>query len=80
MPGMGGAGAPALDSAAVGAEAAPAEMTEEEARAIVAKAAEAGKISGDEAQKLLESAPAGEAAKDAGGISKLWKKLSGKTQ
>jgi hypothetical protein len=54
-------------------EGAPAEMSEEEARAIVAQAAQSGKISEDEAQKLLESP----STKESGGFSKFWKKLSG---
>lgn len=49
-------------------------MSEEEARAIVAQAAQEGKISQNEAQSLLESSPK---SKTEGGISKFWKKLSG---
>lgn len=49
-------------------------MSEEEARAIVAQAAQEGKISQDQAQTLLEGSPE---SKVEGGISKFWKKLSG---
>lgn len=48
----------------------PGSMSEQEARAIVAQAAQEGKISQDEAQTLLDK-------KEATGISKFWKKLSG---
>jgi hypothetical protein len=82
------AGAAGLPAAALGAPAEPApEMTEEEARKIVAQAAEQGKISQDKAEELLH-APAGgdgkpvdaddKAAKTAGGISRLWRGITGK--
>jgi hypothetical protein len=52
----------------------PSGMSEEEARAIVAAAAQEGKISENEATELLKGNPAQESK----GISKLWKKISGK--
>lgn len=52
-------------------------MSEEEARAIVAKAAQEGKISQDQAQTLLEPAPSlNVESKEDKGISKFWKKFS----
>jgi len=74
LSGMGGDSEAALPSM----EAAP-EMSEEEARAIVAKAAEEGKITQDQAHSLLENPPKSGLPEGAGkgGISNLWKKLSG---
>jgi len=76
MPGMGMGEAPAIE-----AEGAPA-MTEEEARALVAKAAEQGKISTDEAQKLLDPATGeggapmtDESEAKKSGFAKLFKKF-----
>jgi hypothetical protein len=63
MPG-GAAGLPDIDVT----DGAP-QMTEEEARAIVDAAAKDGKISTEEAGELL---------KEPKGVSKLWKKFSGK--
>jgi len=52
-------------------------MSEDEARAIVAKAAQEGKISQDQAQSLLEPARSlSVESKEEKGISKFWKKLS----
>jgi hypothetical protein len=52
------------------------QMSEEEARKIVEAAAKQGKISSDEASTLLQNPAPG--AADKGGMSKLWKKISGK--
>ena len=71
MPGMPGAGEMPTGLA----DEAP-QMSEEEARKIVEAAAKQGKISSDEASTLLQN-PAQNAA-DKGGMSKLWKKISGK--
>lgn len=81
MPGMPGAGAP--DSAApqvlpaLPSSSAASGMTEEEARKIVEAAAQEGKISTDQAQDLLSANPAGDTEKSKG-VSKFWKKISGK--
>jgi hypothetical protein len=65
MPGM-----PAsVESTPVEASSDAPEMSEAEARAIVEAAAKEGKISDDQAQNLL---------KEPKGVSKLWKKISGK--
>lgn len=50
-------------------------MTEEEARALVAKAASEGKISQDQAETLLKPA---EGSDSKGGIGKLFRKIGGK--
>jgi polyhydroxyalkanoate synthesis regulator phasin len=67
MPGMGGMPEASSESSDMPAMSPP--MSEEEARKIVEAAAKEGKISSDQASSLLESKP---------GISKLWKKISGK--
>jgi len=92
MPGMPGMGGGMPDMGAMGAlpagggmpEVLPAltgnsgpaagGMSEEEARAIVEAAAKDGKISSDQAQDLLAADP----TKESKGVSKLWKKFSGK--
>jgi hypothetical protein len=53
-----------------------AEMSEEEARKIVEQAAKSGKISDQEAGALLSSAQ--KSGAKSGGISSLWKKVTGK--
>ena len=81
MPGMPGAGTP--DSSApevlpaLPGQSAAGGMTEEEARKIVEAAAQEGKISTDQAQDLLSANPTGDAEKSKG-VSKFWKKISGK--
>jgi hypothetical protein len=65
-------------------EAPSGPMTEEEARAIVAKAAAQGKLSDEQAQSLLKSdggsdiENAIEAEQKGKGLGKLWKNLTGK--
>lgn len=53
--------------------AAEGGMSEEEARAIVAKAAEEGKLSEEQAKDLLTESP-----KTSSGLGKLWKSVTGK--
>ncbi len=73
---MGGAGAEATPVANEPAAAAP--MTEEEARAIVERAAKQGKLSDEQAQELLQAeSSADEKSK---GIGKFWKNLTGNKQ
>lgn len=73
-------GAASAGTGDVAAEAAPpsvtpgGQMTEEEARAIVAQAAAAGKISEQEAETLLENKGGAEKS----GLGKLWSKITGK--
>jgi hypothetical protein len=86
MPGMPGMGSTGSNDALPGSGAmpevlpaltgnsGPGGMSEEEARAIVEAAAKDGKISSDQAQDLLAVDP----TKEAKGVSKLWKKFSGK--
>lgn len=85
LPGMAGMGG--VEPSAIEAESSPAStMTEDEARALVAKAAAQGKISTDQAQKLLESTPGAESSsasapaggpseKKSSGFAKLFKKF-----
>lgn len=54
----------------------PADMSEDEARKIVEQAAKSGKISEQEAGELLSSSE--KSGKKSGGISSLWKKVTGK--
>lgn len=67
MAGMANAGAGDMS----GTNGAP-QMSEEEARAIVAQAAQEGKLSEEQAKDLLADTP------KASGISKLWKSVTGK--
>lgn len=83
MPGMPGAEAapganPEVLPALPAGDAANGGMTEEEARRIVETAAKEGKISTDKAQDLLSQPPSSDPTKEAKGVSKLWKKFSGK--
>jgi hypothetical protein len=75
---MGGAegGAAALPASAPAAASAP--MTEEEARAIVERAAKQGKLSEDQAKELLQADAQSEGQEEGKGIGKFWKNLTGK--
>ena len=84
MPGMGGMGGdmsmPAMQDIEVEASSvgdAPA-MTAEQAREIVAAAAADGKISRDEAEKLLSASSSGTEEEKKTGFAKFWRGISGK--
>jgi hypothetical protein len=85
MPGMGegAAGGMAAGLAAAQGAAVPAEMTEEEARRLVAEAAAQGKIDTSKAEQLLGDKAQEEIQKAAetqqgSGLGKLWRKVTGK--
>jgi hypothetical protein len=86
MPGMGipgmGSGQDMIDvdstSSSSASSADNSGMTEEQARAIVAAAAADGKISRDEAEKLLVASSSGTDEEKKTGFAKFWRGISGK--
>jgi hypothetical protein len=72
---MGGAeGMPSMP----GMPGADAELSEEEAKRIVAEAAKDGKLSGDKATELLGESPESVLEKQGGGVKKFFKNMIGK--
>lgn len=69
---------PANMAGAEGAEAPGGDMTEEQAKALVAKAAAEGKIDQTEAEKLLGEG--GPQPQEQGKMGRFWKSISGKKQ
>jgi hypothetical protein len=69
MPGMPGIGAPAEPEEG-------ADLSVDEARKIVERAAAEGKVSAEEAQRLLDGA--GSSPSGAAGLGGLWKRVTGK--